>query len=56
MTKEKTMKKTWVTPELVVHGNVEKITQDIIFKTPGASDIIVIGQDQIDAPGSKLIR
>jgi hypothetical protein len=30
------MKKTWISPELTVHGNVEKITQQ--DKTFGATD------------------
>ena len=49
-------KKVWTTPELTVHGNVEKITQAIIVKNPGAGDIIVIGDEVINVPGSKMIR
>jgi hypothetical protein len=49
-------KRDWVTPQLIVHGDVETITQDIIVKTPGFRDVIVIGQDVIQVPGSKVIR
>jgi hypothetical protein len=49
-------KKAWVTPQLIVHGDVEKITQDVIVKTPGFKDVIVIGQEVINVPGSKVIR
>ena len=49
-------KKVWTKPELVVHGDVEKLTRDIIHKTPGAGDVIVIGNQVIvDVPGSKVI-
>ncbi len=32
------MKKTWNTPELVVHGSVEAITEKTVAKTLGLGD------------------
>jgi hypothetical protein len=48
-------KKTWTTPQLTVHGTVEKLTGAIINKTAGSGDVIVIGNVNIPVPGSSVI-
>jgi hypothetical protein len=47
-------KKVWTTPQLTIHGDVEKITQQPTSKVPGIYDGINLG---VNWPhGSKLIR
>ena len=47
-------KKTWMTPQLTVHGTIDQITGGIINKRAGSNDVIVIGDIIIPVPGSML--
>ena len=52
-----TMKKMWSTPQVLVHGDVEKVTQTIGAKLIGSSDtgFLDINNDGVQGPNDPSI-
>jgi hypothetical protein len=42
-------RKLWVSPQLVVHGSVEQITQQPKIKVTGGGDDVILNNQQLQA-------